>query len=90
MGARKMSSGWFRARYNLWKPSALKYRIRNFVGIAIDWRVRDVLEAERQATIELGRTFVEATAKLTDEIRLLEQRVAHLEKVVELRLKDQK
>ena len=59
-------------------------------GMAIDWRVRDVLEAERQATIDLGRTFVTTTAKLTDEIRLLEQRVAHLEKVVDLRLKDQK
>lgn len=47
--------------------------------MAIDWRVRDVLEAERQATIELGKTFVTTTAKLTDEIRLLEQRVALLE-----------
>lgn len=62
----------------------LRGRIRNFFGMAIDWRVRDVLEAERQATIELGRTFVETTAKLTDEVRLLEQRVAHLEKKVDL------
>jgi hypothetical protein len=52
--------------------------------MAIDWRVRDVLEAERQATIELGKTFVTSTAKLTDEIRLLEQRVAHLEKQIRL------
>ena len=66
----------------------IRWRIRNFFGMAIDWRVRDVLEAERQATIELGRTFVEATAKLTDEIRLLEQRVTRLEKTVELRLRD--
>lgn len=66
----------------------IRWRIRNFFGMAIDWRVRDVLEAERQATIELGRTFVEATAKLTDEIRLLEQRVSRLEKTVELRLRD--
>jgi hypothetical protein len=58
--------------------------------MAIDWRVRDVLEAERQATIELGRTFVETTAKLTDEVRLLEQRVRQLEKTVELRLRDDK
>lgn len=60
------------------KPT-LRWRIRNYVGMAIDWRVRDVLEAERQATIELGKTFVTTTAKLTDEIRLLEVRVAELE-----------
>jgi hypothetical protein len=53
------------------------------LGIAIDWRVRDVLEAERQATIELGKTFVTTTARLTDEIRLLEQRVQELEKKIE-------
>ena len=62
----------------------LRWRIRNYFGMAIDWRVRDVLEAERQATIELGKTFVTTTAKLTDEIRLLEQRVAHLEKQIRL------
>ena len=60
------------------KPT-LRWRIRNYVGMAIDWRVRDVLEAERQATIELGKTFVTTTAALTDEIRLLEKRVAELE-----------
>ena len=60
------------------KPT-LRWRIRNYVGMAIDWRVRDVLEAERQATIELGKTFVTSTAKLTDEVRLLEVRVAELE-----------
>ncbi len=53
------------------------------LGVAIDWRVRDVLEAERQATIELGKTFVTTTARLTDEIRLLEQRVQELEKKIE-------
>ena len=62
----------------------LRWRIRNYFGMAIDWRVRDVLEAERQATIELGKTFVTSTAKLIDEIRLLEQRVAHLEKQIRL------
>jgi hypothetical protein len=66
----------------------IRWRIRNFFGMAIDWRVRDVLEAERQATIELGRTFVETTAKLTDEVRLLEQRVAHLEKQLRLLPRD--
>lgn len=60
------------------KPT-LRWRIRNYFGMAIDWRVRDVLEAERQATIELGKTFVTTTARLTDEIRLLENRVAELE-----------
>ena len=66
----------------------LRWRVRSFFGMAIDWRVRDVLEAERQATIELGRTFVTSTAKLTDEIRLLEQRVAYLEKQLRLGRKD--
>ena len=60
------------------KPT-LRWRIRNYFGMAIDWRVRDVLEAERQATIELAKTFVTTTARLTDEIRLLEQRVTQLE-----------
>lgn len=59
-------------------------RVRNSLGRAIDWRVRDVLENERQATVELGHTFVESVAALTDEIRLLEQRVAHLEKRLDL------
>jgi hypothetical protein len=49
------------------------------LGMAIDWRVRDVLESERQATIELGKTFVAGTAQLTDQHSLLEQRVAELE-----------
>ena len=49
------------------------------LGMAIDWRVRDVLESERQATIELGKTFVAGTAHLTDQQTLLEQRVAELE-----------
>ena len=66
----------------------IRWRIRNYFGMAIDWRVRDVLEAERQATIELGRTFVTSTAKLTDEIRLLEQRVARLEKQLRLAPKE--
>lgn len=68
----------------------IRWRIRNYFGMAIDWRVRDVLEAERQATIELGKTFVTSTAKLTDEIRLLEQRVAHLEKQLRLSPRDDK
>ena len=49
------------------------------LGVAIDWRVRNVLETERQATIELGRTFVEGAAHLTDRCELLEKRVAELE-----------
>jgi hypothetical protein len=51
--------------------------------MAIDWRVRDVLEAEREASIELGKTFVTTTARLTDEIRLLEKRVSELEILLE-------
>jgi hypothetical protein len=59
-----------------WNPFAsVKYAL----GVAVDWRVRDVLEAERQATIELGQTFVEAAAQLTDDLRRLEARIAELE-----------
>ena len=54
--------------------------ISNRLGVAIDWRVRDVLEAEREATVELGQIFVKNTANLTDQQRLLEQLVAELEK----------
>lgn len=54
-------------------------RVLNRIGVAIDWRVRNVLESERQATIELGRTFITGTAQLTDRQELLEKRVAELE-----------
>jgi hypothetical protein len=53
---------------------------RQRLAVAIDWRVRDVLEAEREATVELGQIFVKNAANLTDQQRLLEQRVADLEK----------
>ena len=54
--------------------------IHHRLGIAIDWRVRDVLEAEREATVELGQTFVRGYAQLTDQQRLLEVKVAELER----------
>lgn len=47
---------------------------------ALAWRVRDAIEAERTATVELGRTFVDATVELTDRIERLEARIAELEK----------
>lgn len=59
-----------------WNPFS---RLKHSLGVAVDWRVRDVLEAEREATVELGRTFVDATAQLTDKNRELEARVAELE-----------
>jgi len=49
------------------------------LGVAIDWRVRDMLEAEREATVELGQIFVKNAAQLTDQQRLLEVKVAELE-----------
>lgn len=55
-------------------------KLRHQIAVAIDWRVRDVLEAERRATVELGKTFIEGTALLRDQQALLEQRVAELEK----------
>lgn len=57
-----------------------KNRLRDVFGLAIDWRVRDVLEAERLTTIELGQTFARGAAQLTDQQRLLQQRVDELEK----------
>lgn len=57
-----------------------KNRARDLLGLAIDWRVRDVLETERRATIELGQTFARGAAQLTDQQRLLQQRVDELEK----------
>ena len=57
-----------------------KYRLKEKFGRAIDWRVRDVLEAERQATLQLGKTFIEGAAQLTDQQRLLELQISNLEK----------
>jgi hypothetical protein len=58
----------------------LKNRLKNTLTIAIDWRVRDVLEVERQSTIKLGQTFIEGAAHITDQQRLLELQVSNLEK----------
>jgi ribosome-associated translation inhibitor RaiA len=55
-------------------------KLRHLVGVAIDWRVRDYLEAERSATVQLGNTFVEASVELTDKYQNLEKVVAKLEK----------
>lgn len=55
---------------------SLKY----LIGLAIDWRVRDSLESERTATVELGKTFLETATQLTDQIAELEKRIAELEK----------
>jgi hypothetical protein len=57
-------------------------KLRHQIAVAIDWRVRDVLEAERMATVELGKTFIEGTAMLRDQQALLEQRIVELEKKI--------
>jgi len=54
--------------------------IQHRLGIAIDWRVRDVLEAEREATVELGQTFVRGYAQLADRQSLFEGEIASLKK----------
>jgi len=59
-----------------WNPLS---RAKNLLGLAVDWRVRDVLEAEREATVELGGAFVESASRLTDALRLLEERVSAIE-----------
>ena len=58
----------------------LRSKLSRIVGVAIDWRVRDYLEAERSSTVQLGNTFVEASAELTDQYKNLEKVVANLEK----------
>lgn len=55
-------------------------RLKNALGVAVDWRVRDVLDAERDATIEMGRAFVDGAARLTDALREIEEKVRILEK----------
>lgn len=55
-------------------------KLRHLVGVAIDWRVRDYLEAERSATVQLGNTFVEASVELTDQYQALVNEISHLEK----------
>ena len=60
-----------------------KHRLKEKFGRAIDWRVGNALEAERQATLELGKTFVEGAAQLTDQQRLLELQVSNLEKRID-------
>jgi hypothetical protein len=57
-------------------------KLRHQIAVAIDWRVRDALEAERRATVELGKTFIEGTAMLRDQQALLEQRIVELEKKI--------
>ena len=58
----------------------VKNRVKNILTMAIDWRVRDVLEAERQATVMLGQTFIEGAAHITDQHRLLELQIIEMEK----------
>lgn len=54
--------------------------VKRRLSAALAWRVRDAIEAERTATVELGRTFVDASVELSDRIARLEARVAELEK----------
>lgn len=54
--------------------------LKRRLSAVLAWRVRDAIEAERTATVELGRTFVDATVALTERIEKLEARVAELEK----------
>ena len=63
-------------------------KLRHQIAVAIDWRIRDALEAERRATVELGKTFIEGTALLRDQQALLEQRVTELEKKIRSLEKD--
>lgn len=53
--------------------------LKRKLSAALAWRVRDAIEAERTATVELGRTFVDTAADLTDRLNRLEERVAKIE-----------
>lgn len=53
--------------------------LKRKLSAALAWRVRDAIEAERTATVELGRTFVDTTTELTDRLNRLEARVTKLE-----------
>lgn len=53
--------------------------LKRRLSAALAWRVRDAIEAERTATVELGKTFVDATVELTERIARLEAKVAELE-----------
>lgn len=59
--------------------------VRRKLMAVIDWRVRDQIDHERTATIELGRTFVDATVELTERLRVAEAEVEALKsRVAEL------
>ena len=47
---------------------------------AISWRVRDAVEAEREATVALGQIFLRTTTELVDRQNVLEGKIAELEK----------
>ena len=49
---------------------------------AIEWRVRGALESEREATVDLGTIFLRTTTELTDRQRVLEGKIAELEKEI--------
>jgi len=49
------------------------------LGSAISWRVRDAVEAEREATVALGQIFLRTTTELKDRQNVLEVKIAELE-----------
>ena len=61
-------------------------KLRRFIArrlsSAIEWRVRGALESERAATVDLGRIFLRTTTELTDRQRVLEAKIAELEKEI--------
>ena len=54
-------------------------KVKELLSSAIDWRFRDRLEAERIATVELGRTFIEEAVAMADRQREIDQRPVDLE-----------
>lgn len=54
-------------------------RIKHLFGVAIDWRVRDVIESEREATVALGETFVQTSAEFLDRLDSIARRLDEIE-----------
>ena len=53
--------------------------LKSRLAAAIDWRFRDRLEAEREATVELGKTFIRQAAVVADENEQIRRQLADLE-----------
>lgn len=54
--------------------------LKNRFGDAVEWRVRDRLIKERDALVDMGKTFIEIAAEILDRLDAIERRLDALEK----------